>query len=157
MTTLDLRKLADSERLARLNEAVAIHVARIEQSYTVSKGGYYYRPPAIGYTAEIDEAARYTKAVATEHCRGCRELRMEPLPYPPFATSADVVLPLLEKSGKDIIVVWSGGSWSVQIQEDRNVGTEDYDVATIGEYDGPSLAECACIALLRANGCEVLT
>lgn len=74
-----------------------------------------------------------------------------------FSTSADAVLPLLEKTGKDIIIVWSGGTWSVQINEDRDVGTENYNSVTIGDYDSPSLAQTACIALLRANGYEVLT
>lgn len=75
---------------------------------------------------------------------------------PSFSTSADAVLPLLEKSEKDIIVVWSGGTWSVEINEDRDVGTENYNVVTLGSYDDPSFAQAACIALLRANGYEVL-
>lgn len=76
---------------------------------------------------------------------------------PSYATSADAVLSLLEKAG-NIVIVRDSSVWSVDINEERgSVETDDYDVVTIGTDEAPTLAQAACVALLRANGWEILT
>lgn len=61
---------------------------------------------------------------------------------PPFATSADAVLPLLEKLVR-VHIEWNraGGYWFVQIPS-GHIGT------------APTFARAACIALIRAKRAE---
>ena len=72
---------------------------------------------------------------------------------PPYATSADAVLPLLDgfewvDIGKD--VDYNDGPWAVSISRQR---AGAMGALFIGS--APALARAACIALLRANGIEV--
>lgn len=76
---------------------------------------------------------------------------------PVYVESVDAVLPLLKKRG-NVCMILDSSSWTVEITEERgSVENDDYDVVTIGAEDAPSLAEAACIALLRAEGIEVLS
>ena len=72
----------------------------------------------------------------------------------PFATSADAVLPLLEKWG-DFCVSRYGGEYIIELNRFEMLpdGREGDYVQHQG--DDVKLPRAACIALLRANGIEV--
>lgn len=106
----------------QLSEAVAVHVA----------GWTFYTPPS---KFRWDDAS------------GCPTTE-----EPQFATSADAVLPMLEKAGwsrEDTGLVW------VSVFNGRG------EVGAGGGYDNSPLPswpfpKCACIALLRAHGVQVV-
>ena len=47
-----------------------------EPQYLISKGGYWYRPNAKGYTASKHEAGRFSKEFAERHAKEVREVRI---------------------------------------------------------------------------------
>ena len=47
-----------------------------EPQYLISKGGYWYRPNAKGYTASKNEAGRFSKEFAERHAKEVREVRI---------------------------------------------------------------------------------
>lgn len=113
---LDLRNLPDAERDARVNEAVAVHVA-----------GYMKRNDWSGRLDKGDEQAVIS---------------------PPFSTSADAVLPLLEKHAR----------WECNYVGDATWKDRAYCCELNGRKEmAPTIPLAACLTLLRANGVEVLT
>lgn len=126
--TLDLRNLTEQVRRAAINEAVAVHCAEyIPKTYH----------PCPQFRAKGHQPITVFKLGGIQ-----RQL-------PPFATSADAVLPLLEKYG------------DVDITMTKHAGTIRY-VVTINRDEetravAKTLPEAACLARLRATGVEVLT
>ncbi|VWX31310.1 hypothetical protein ENHY17A_50119 [Moraxellaceae bacterium 17A] len=47
-----------------------------EPQYLISKGGYWYRPDAKGYTASKHEAGRFSKEFAERHAKEVLEVRI---------------------------------------------------------------------------------
>ena len=47
-----------------------------EPQYLISKGGYWYRPNAKGYTASKHEAGRFSKEFAERHAKEVTEVRI---------------------------------------------------------------------------------
>ena len=47
-----------------------------EPQYLISKGGYWYRPDAKGYTASKHEAGRFSKEFAERHAKEVPEVRI---------------------------------------------------------------------------------
>ena len=47
-----------------------------EPQYLISKGGYWYRPNAKGYTASKHEAGRFSKEFAERHAKEVPEVRI---------------------------------------------------------------------------------
>lgn len=70
---------------------------------------------------------------------------------PPFAASADAVLPLLEKMPFDITIYYSDTccTWTVRLLQ-RFTGKREY----VGKDE--TLARAMCTAMLHANGYEVI-
>jgi len=48
----------------------------VEPQYLISKGGYWYRPNAKGYTASKHEAGRFSKEFAERHAKEVLEVRI---------------------------------------------------------------------------------
>ncbi|QGH74944.1 hypothetical protein MAL1_00198 [Bacteriophage DSS3_MAL1] len=46
--------------------------------WVITKGGYFYRPEAKGYTSSLEEAGLFTKESAMESDRHCAEVRVMP-------------------------------------------------------------------------------
>ncbi len=104
--------------------------------------------------AELKDAVNAAVAV---HCAGLHHVGAGySIVAPPYATSADAVLPLLEKYH---IAVASRVSkqWVVEIHEENGEpNSEEYDMINIGEATAPTFPLAACLALLRAHGVELL-
>lgn len=149
-TILDLRHLAPPQRDAAVDEAVAMHVAKWEPKWLLMKRGFYYRPGAQGYTAIIAEAGRFDHADAERDVSSSHgEVSMIAETPPPFATSADAVLPLLPKTkGGDFWTVDAGYLGARACIRNSN--------GIKSEGAAPTLPLAACLALLRAHGVEVV-
>lgn len=68
---------------------------------------------------------------------------------PPFSTSADAVLPWLEKH-LCVSVTWAANGWHVVIHTETGSG-DDYDMPVLGQADDAALSRAACIALIEAK------
>lgn len=142
ITTLDLRDISDAERDERLNVAVA------------EIAGWQIPDHCRTKRRLAGEGVAKTKGAPSDFGRSPTG---EYTDLPRYATSADAVLPLLEKHGS-VVCLWDSFSWTVEINEERgSVEDETYDVVTIAGHDAKSLAECMCIVLLKAHGVEILT
>lgn len=127
-----LNELTDAE----LSECFAVEVANYEPLFAVEKGDLYYRPGGCGYTRSLHEAGRYTKEEGQRQiCRG-EPMRLVSIPTPPFSTSADAVLPWLEKL-ECLTIHRHAGQWLVQ--------------SYTGIAVGNTFARAACIALIEAK------
>lgn len=164
---LDLRGLSDAERDQQVNEAVAA-MAGVARLFVLRKPIYdpygYYRPDACGYTSRLSEAWKVTEEQGRPHVTSALlpdKVIMEPLPLPPYATSADAVMPLLERDGWVALIThsktWTHASFSP-------LGEEGFFASVLaspkeGFACEPDfvrrIALAACIALLRADGWEV--
>lgn len=129
--TLDLRGLGDAERDAKINAALAAidgygvkKFVACESLYELYKGNARY-----GYRCDT-EAEAWTYA-------------------PPYATSADAVLPLLEKFPR-----WDAGCGAGIYGVVVTVNATQWERPK-GEASNFALA--ACYAILRANGWNVIT
>lgn len=117
---LDLRGPTDAERDAKVNEAMADLAGWKPDS---PSGGFWINPDFL--------FGRQKDAL------------------PPYATSADAVLPLLEKQlGWDCCHARVDDQYVVKIWHGELTGLMGVS---------PTLPLAACYALLRANGYEVLT
>jgi hypothetical protein len=143
-TTLDLRPLPESERNDRVNEAVAVHVAKDWREVPLIRGD---KARGIVARFQADQIHRphaqvYTPVVVRFKGGYGGDL------WPRYATSANDMLPLLEKHAR----------WEINFVGD----TKWKDRAYCCDFGGfkvmaPTLPLAACLALLRANGVEVLT
>lgn len=120
--TLDLRDLSEADRDAEVNEAVSLIAGESPDSWLCYHCGF--------------EAYR--------HRMGDQEHSFTP-EFTPYATSADAVIPILEKycwtkTELGEVIIWNGRTIA------GASGREKYPL---------SLA--ACFAILCANGYEVLT
>ncbi len=116
-------------------------------------------------------------ALVAEHCAGWTDIKRNPLPglfhcgfneaqgktaeancgspwgIPPYATSADAVLPLLEKYRG-----WSSRkhNYNPKLRTvELEVTCEDGDGYSYAHGDAPTFARAACFCLLRAAGQKV--
>lgn len=134
MTTIDLRNLSPEARNERVNEAVAVHCAGFRligcELYDVGP----YRGPG---SSKRSDGVWISDGV-------------------PFATSADAVLPLLEKQlGFCCEMVIAG--FTVTVSR-RGEPTDNNPLAHYREVGtAKTFPLAACIALLRAAGIEVTT
>lgn len=123
--TLDLRGLSEAERDAKLSIALA----------EIYLGGCLWHDQING------------KFVRTKPLKESIDEMVKVLP--PYATSADAVVALLEKYGDvDITMTRHAGKNGVVVCIDREESTRS---------TAPTFPLAACLALLRANGYEVLT
>ncbi len=101
-------------------------------------------------------------ALVAEHCAGWtrheypiftgwthKDVPRETDRPPPYATSADAVLPLLEKWKFVKASRWVESKWLVSMSDDLNEHSHKF----LGY--APSLPRAACFALLGAVGCTV--
>jgi hypothetical protein len=96
------------------------------------------------------EVAGWTPhAVEEKKCHDPEGLSCYWSDVPPFAMSANDVLPWLEKH-KCTVPSWAEGSWSVTIYDETGEG-ETYDMPILGEEDDKSFARAAATALIRAK------
>lgn len=132
-----------------LSALVAEHVAGFKKSFFLMKRGYYYRPEAKGYTATTEDAGRYSEEEIKLHVApGEDAVTAHAVPVPPFATSANDVLPLLEKLH----------AWQVTHEEGRYHNASVHPVSPGNWFYavGDTFARSVCFALLRAHGCEIV-
>lgn len=116
--TLDLRPLTEPQRLAAINEAVAVHVSKLENLHWI------------------------------DHVRVYGGAYPDVRSLPDYATSADAVLPLLDK----FFYIWSAERDSyMPTEEAYSAGTPKLSWCT-----APTLALACCFLLLRAHGVEVI-
>jgi hypothetical protein len=134
--TLDLRNLTPEARNAALNEAMAV-VAGLTVATSISDpaDGRYW-PPALATQRRLRWASSCS------------------VPYiPPYATSCDAVMPLLEQYSVMVERVCYE-DWEVRLDpSDAPDDGSDYTQRATGD----TFPIATCIALLRAHGWEVLT
>lgn len=141
-TKITLTNPTDDE----LSAAVANYVAKIS---TEKRWRYFYNGIESG--GHISKMAATADAISHSLGYGAIE-EYDYVPHcPPYATSADAVLPLLEKVGRWSLAYnlpLSIGGYSVMVSDACSVAWWAED---------PAFPRAACIALLRANGVEVVT
>lgn len=134
----DLDSLTD----AQLSEVFAVEVAEMPPLFTLMKRGYYYRPNANGYTSHLADAWKVTEDVADQHVYPHDEpVTKHSVPRPPFAASADAVLPFIPTYA-DARKTALG--WTIEICNEH------------GRFRGAmtTFARAACIALIKAKRAE---
>jgi hypothetical protein len=147
-TKLDLRGLSEAERNAEINAAVAEASGRYKWRNDFNTHKSWLLP--IETSAGIPLASELFKCRDTGSC-------------PRYATSADAVLPLMEKEcalyrlelAEHYPAEPQHGipqQWNVTI-----IKTEPHGFSHNIYANAPTFALAACIALLRANGVEVMT
>jgi hypothetical protein len=128
MKTLNLRGLTGDALHAAVNEAVAV------------MEGWEY----------IDH--EYTRSDMTKYRAGMWRQKgtKNSGVFPPYATSCDAVMPLLEK--------WGHPDWGRDAEYSKGTRWDGWRI-TLGNVcaEATTFPLAACIALLRANGVEVLT
>jgi hypothetical protein len=142
----------DSMTDAQLSEVFAVEVANIPHLFTLMNRGLYYRVNAAGYTSRLEEAWKVTEDVADKHVYPHDEpVSKHRLPYPPFATSADAVLPWLEKcehtfpcDEERISVSRYRATWGVAI------AAPSWDDSPFSA-SAATFPRAACLALIRAK------
>jgi hypothetical protein len=134
----------------KLAEVFAAEVAEIkEPQWLIMKGGYYFRPLARGYTSQLAEAGRFTEEYARDYERTSHgDCRAERDAIPPFTTSADAVLPFLERLGlfPEIMRPWHNMLSPGPEDEAKRVWEVRFD--TVWSIS-PTFARALCIALIR--------
>lgn len=104
-----------------------------EGLYLIRKGGYYYRPNCAGYTANVEDAGRYTKAEAE------REAAIEPwnMAAIPLSSVIDPRVAAVKEATAKVVYggLYADGRW------DRlpHVLTVAFDVLHTIAHDGKSL------------------
>lgn len=137
-----LESLSDGE----LSELFAREVAKTKREFLLIKRGYYYRPNAAGYTANRDEAGRFDEVYADSHVSSTHgEVIKEKCQIPSFATSADAVMPWLEKC-----LGWNVSKPFSESYHFVSVKTGDEDIFSWHNSTGETFARAACIALIRS-------
>lgn len=145
--TLTLTGLSGDALYTAVNEAVAQATDIQPRRWLLMKRGLYYRPKAAGYTNSIAEAGRFDEAYARRDVQATRgEVSMMLEPMPPYSTSADAVMPLLERWRS--CWVRSETQWTVFLFP---YTTPD----PVADATASTFALAACIALLRAHGWTV--
>ncbi len=138
MTPDDLDTKTDAE----LNELFAVKVAEIPYLFTLTKRGLYYRPNAAGYTSRIEEAWQVTEDIADQHVYPHDiPVTKQRLPYPPFCTDANAVLPWLQKHDIVCHFVPSNGLWHFRT----------YTTPSMIFVESPAFARGGVLILLRAK------
>lgn len=143
-----------------VNEAVAQATDTQPRRWLLMKRGLYYRPKAAGYTNSIAEAGRFDEAYARRDVEATRgEVSMMLEPVPPYSTSADAVMPLLEQHEWFARSSNQHGKPTTWVQIRKEVYHQDPNVQPIESiyFDGnvKGFALAACIAFLRAHGWTV--
>ncbi|MCR6656616.1 MAG: hypothetical protein NVV63_12580 [Opitutus sp.] len=136
-TTLDLRNLPEAERDDRINEAV-------HEIATGKQGPFHW---VYMHVEEINDIGEDVGHYWWHDGTGAKYEE-----FPRYATSADAVLPLLEK------FVAEGSrsvGWSAN-QSIAHIVTLYYGMAECARGQAQTFPLAACIALLRAHGIKVL-
>lgn len=135
-----LESLSDGE----LSEVFAVEVAKLSSAFFLIKRGLYYRPNAAGYTNLATEAGRFDSDYAKRETKSTNgEVKWQAASNPPFATSADAVMPWLEKLERADLSRTEAKEW-------------EYDFYITGAKhcvigEGKTLARAICIGLIRIH------
>lgn len=130
-TTLDLRNLTEVQRNDAVSESVAVHIAKWRK---VRRN----LGPIIGERVVFEDEG------------------MNAMGRPEFATSADAVLPLLEKfRGRRTVKIVMSVDFHVIIESEP--GYSSVPSVIVAESVAPTFPFAACLALLKAHGVEVPT
>jgi len=124
----------DTPRSATIGDAVKAWNTRVAEQgaspndrYVITKGGYYYRPNAQGYTTDVEQAGRFTlhEAIQYSHPNGPDGPRdgIDYTPAPP--ATFDVA----RENARLRVEVEAKSQWIERL--DREVAAKDAELATL--------------------------